>query len=386
VGTAVSIGRWFGVPVRVHPGWILVTILIVISLSPWLSSPDAAGLSTAAGVIVALAVSALLFVSALGHELAHAVTARRLGVDVPEIRLTVFGGTTFTTPDPSTPRIEGLIALAGPLFSIVLGLVIVGLSLLLPADSQGVVHAFRWVGVLAGLGNLLLAALSLAPAYPMDGGVLTRAILWGVTRDQVKATRWTSLVGRLLAYGLMFGGFLLAIGGTTSQVVAGLWLVIIGWFLSRSARGSYNRARLEQLVDGMSIADALDRNPAVVGPNLTLDTLIQQHERDGSVGLYPVTQDGDLLGAVELGKVARIPRRSWPTTRVGDVMRRVESLVTFTEPQPLMAAVASFEQTGADAFPVVAADDPTHLLGLVTRENTLRLMRSRAARLEAAPR
>jgi Zn-dependent protease/CBS domain-containing protein len=382
----MSIGRWFGVPVRVHPGWMVVTILIVISLTPWLSSQDAAGLSTAVGLIVALAVSALLFVSALGHELAHALTARRLGVDVPEIRLTVFGGTTFTAPDPSTPRIEGLIAFAGPLFSIVLGLANVGLSLLIPTDAQGPMLALRWAGVLAGLGNLLLAALSLVPAYPMDGGVVTRAILWAITGDQVKATRWTSFIGRLLAYGLMFGGFLLAIGGSTGQVVAGLWLVLIGWFLSRSARGSYNKARLEQLVDGMRIADALDRNPAVVGPNLTLDTLIQQHERDGSVDLYPVTQDGDLLGAVELGRVARIPRRNWATTRVGDVMRRVEQLVTFTEPQPLMAAVASFEQTGADAFTVVDPDDPTRLLGLVTRDNTLRLMRSRAARLDAATR
>jgi CBS domain-containing protein len=65
-------------------------------------------------------------------------------------------------------------------------------------------------------------------------------------------------------------------------------------------------------------------------------------------------------------------------------MRRAESMITFTEPQPLMAAVAGFEQTGVDAFPVVDPDDPRRLLGLVTRENTLRLMRSRARRLESA--
>jgi CBS domain-containing protein len=279
---------------------------------------------------------------------------------------------------------EASIALAGPVINALIGAIVLVPALLLPAEGELPARALRWTALLIGADNLLLAALSLVPAMPLDGGRVDRAFLWGVTRDQVRATRLTSYIGRLLAYALMFGGFVLAIGGSTDQILAGLWLVLIGWYLSRSARGSYNRVRLEQLVEGMSIGDALERNVAVVGPNLTLDTLIQQHERDGSVRVYPVTVDGDLVGTVDLGRVSRIPRRKWSTTRVTDVMRRAESMITFTEPQPLMAAVAGFEQTGADAFPVVDEADPTRLLGLVTRENTLRLMRSRARLLEGA--
>jgi Zn-dependent protease/CBS domain-containing protein len=379
----MSIGRWLGVEVRVHPGWLLVVALVVVSLAPWLSSQGALGLPSEAAVAVSLLVAAALFLSVLAHELAHALTARRMGVRVPEIWLTVLGGTTWTTSDPRSARVEGLIAASGPVVSAILGAVVLLPALLLPADGELWMRGLRWTILLIGAGNLLLAGLSLVPALPLDGGRAVRALLWGVLGDQVRATRYTSAIGRLIAYGLMFAGFIFAIGGSASQILAGLWLVLIGWYLSRSSRGSYNRVRLEQLVEGMSIGDALERNVAVVGPGLTLDTLIQQHEREGSVRVYPVTVDGGLVGTVDLGRVARIPRRKWPTTRVTDVMRRAESMITFTEPQPLMAAVAGFEQTGADAFPVVDPDDPRRLLGLVTRENTLRLMRSRARRLES---
>jgi CBS domain-containing protein len=225
--------------------------------------------------------------------------------------------------------------------------------------------------------NVLLAVFNLIPAFPMDGGRLVRAIAWKIGGDLVRATRVASLVGRTLAYGMIFGGFLLALEGL---VVGGLWLALIGWFLSRQARGSYNQVRLERLVGGMRIADALERDVAVVSPGLTLDTLVEQHELRGDTTLYPVTVDGQLVGAIDIDQVARVPRKDRASTRVIDVMRRSTQLVTFTEPQPLIEAVARFEQTGADAFAVVDGGDPQRLLGLVTRDGVIRLMRSRAAR------
>ena len=130
----------------------------------------------------------------------------------------------------------------------------------------------------------------------------------------------------------------------------------------------------------MRIADALERDVAVVSPGLTLDTLVEQHELRGDTTLYPVTVDGELVGAIDIEQVARVPSKDRASTRVIDVMRRGTQLVTFTEPQPLIDAVARFEQTGADAFAVVDGGDPQRLLGIVTRDGVIRLMRSRAAR------
>ena len=229
---------------------------------------------------------------------------------------------------------------------------------------------------LVGVVNGLLAVFNLIPAFPMDGGRLVRAIAWKVTGDLVRATRVASLVGRTLAYGLIFIGFLLALEG---MVMGGLWLALIGWFRSRQARGSYNQVRLERLVGDMRIGDALERDVAVVSPGLTLDTLVEQHALRGDTTLYPVTVDG-VVGAIDIEQVARVPSKDRASTRVVDVMLQGARLVTFTEPQPLIDAVARFEQTGADAFAVVDGGDPQHLLGLVTGDGVIRLMRSRAAR------
>jgi Zn-dependent protease len=382
----MTLGPILGFRVRVHLGWALLVLLIVATVAPWLSSPTAAaGLSVPEGVVVGLVVAALLFVSVLAHELAHAIVARRRGMRVVEISMGALAGSTSTDLEARNPATEALVAAAGPLLSGLIGAICLGIGLLIPQEQGGIaIGSVRWVLLITGVGNLLLAVVSLVPAFPMDGGRLVRAIAWAVIHDQVRATRVTSLLGRLIGYVAIFGGFLLAIGGSTTRVVAGLWVVVIGWFLTRAARASYNRVRLEQLTEGMKVSDALVRDVQVVGPNLTLDTLMQQYEQGGTVAVYPVTEDGGLVGAVELSRVAKVPRGKLATTRVTDVMRRAETMITFNEPDPLMAAVERFEQTGADAFPVVDGEDPRRLLGLVTRDSVLRLMRSRAARLQGA--
>jgi Zn-dependent protease len=382
----MTIGRVLDLEIRVHPSWALILVLVVISVVPWLTGAGPAQLSTPAALVVSGALAAALFASVVAHELAHALVARRRGERITELTLIVLGGTSAATTATGSraPLTEGLVAVAGPLLSIALGSLLLGLAWLMPGDGGEWQRALDWTLLLLGLANLLLAALHLIPSFPMDGGRLVRAVAWGLTGDLVRATRVASVVGRGFAYLLVFAGFLIAIGGTSTQILAGLWLVLIGWSLNRAARSSYNQVRLEQLVEGMRVSDALQRDVAVVGPGLTLDTLVEQHKLNRNVGMYPVTVDGDLVGAVDLGQVSRVPRRKWPTTRVIDVMRRADRLITFTEPEPLMAAVARFEQTGADAFPVVDPDDPRRLLGLVTRDDVIRLMRSRAARRSEA--
>lgn len=371
-----------GVRIRVHPSWLLIFLLLVASLLSWVEGPGPERLSFWPGLVVAGAVAALFLVSVLVHELAHALVARRRGVPVDEIRLLMFDGPAGSGKEPTSALSEALIAGAGPIASGLVGAVCLAAAWALPAHGPEGIRMAWWLAWCLGVGNLMLAGLNLIPGFPMDGGRILRAVAWGITGDLVRATRVASLVGRGCGYVAIFAGFLLALRGS---IVVGLWLVLIGWFLGRAARGSYNHVRLEQLVDGLRVADAVLRDVAVVGPNLTLDTLVEQHRLHAATRVYPVTQDGDLVGAIDIRQVDRVPRRAWTTTRVTDVMRRGAQLVTFTEPQPLMDAVTSFEQSGADAFPVVDPENAQRLLGMVTREAVIRLMRSRAARRAGAP-
>jgi Zn-dependent protease/CBS domain-containing protein len=374
----VSLGSPFGIRIRVHPSWLVIFVLVVASLATWLEGPGPRGLTFVPSLLVAIVVAIVFFASVVAHELAHALVARRFGIEVREIGLFLFGGAAAMAEEPRTARSEALIAGAGPVVSGVVGLVFVAAALALDGWSGEGARVAYWMAYWLGVSNLLLAGFNLIPGFPMDGGRILRAIAWGVLGDYVRGTRVATWLGRVVGWALVFLGFLMAIEG---NVLGGLWLVLIGWFLGRAAQGAYNQVRLEQLVQGLRVADAMDRDPPVVAPTLTLDTLMGQDELQDAPGLYPVVRDGALVGSIDVARMGRVPEREWPTTRVADVMATGDRLTTLTESRPLMDAVSLLEATGAEGYPVVDEADATRLVGTVTRAGVLRVMRSRAARL-----
>ena len=371
----VPIGRLFGVRVRVHPSWFIVFALVVVSLAT-VGVPGERELTDSLRWSLAIIVAAFFFLSVLIHELAHALVARRRGVRVDEITLFIFGGPPAVEREAPDARSEAFIAAAGPVVSIAIALVALGIWAVLGAAAGDVALLVRGVAWWAGMSNLLLSAFNLIPGYPMDGGRLLRAVLWGVTGDFMRATRLAALTGRVFAYGLIAAGVAWAVGG---EIIPGIWLALIGWFLNQAAEGSYRRVEFGRLVDGIHVRDVMERDVAVVGPNLTLDTLVQQHVMAGKASLYPVTVDGELVGTVDMSQISRVARGEWPTTRVTEIMTRGDDVSTITSPETGMDAMTRFEETGAPAIPVVAEDDRRRLLGLVTRDGLIRALRRRAA-------
>jgi Zn-dependent protease/predicted transcriptional regulator len=369
------VARIFGVRIHVHASWFIIFALVVAYLLN-VGSPDRGndlpdGLNLVRAVIVAL----VFFGSVLGHELAHALVARRYGLTVSDITLFIFGGAANLEQESPNARTEALIAGAGPVSSLVFSAGFFALAAVLreaPGELAGIVGgAAAWLARI----NLLLALFNLIPGFPMDGGRLLRAAVWGVTRDFVRATRIATLIGRGLAYVIIALGFVIAING---QLVDGLWLAFIGWFLNQAAEASYRRVAVEKLVEGVRVGDVMERDISVVNPNLTLDTLVDQHLLGGHSSLYPVTQDGLLVGTIDLGQIRRTPRADWTTTRVTDVMTRGEGLQTITEPEPLWEAITRFDQGGAPAIPVVDPETRRQLLGLLTRDSVFRALRARS--------
>ena len=374
-GGSLSIGRVLGVEIRLHPSWFVIFALVTISLATLGSPAGERQLPDAMRWLLAVVVSVLFFASVVVHELAHALVGRRLGILVKEITLFIFGGAAALEQDTPNARTEALVAAAGPIASLVTGGAFLAVWGLTRGNELDVVRLIGAAAFWLGTMNLLLAVFNLVPGFPMDGGRLLRSIIWGVTHDFVRATRIATLVGRAFAYLMMAAGFMRAISG---EVIEGLWLAFIGWFLNQAAEASYKRVAVEKLVEGIQVRDVMDRAVPAVGPNLTLDTLVDQHLLGGQASLYPVTHDGDLVGTIDIAQVSRVPRSEWPVTRVTDVMTRGKGLVTLTEPDPLWQAVTRFEETGTPAIPVVDGETGRRLLGLVTRDGVFRALRARA--------
>ncbi len=369
------VGSLFGVRIYVHPSWLFVFAFGVLAIGSSGVFVTSQPLSDIDAFLLAPVAIALYFVCVLAHELSHALVARARGVNVDEITLFVFGGAARLDQEAPSAGSEFLITIAGPITSAVLGAAIFSAGFLFVNDSSDLAAEVA-TEMLFGLGltNLALAAFHMVPAFPMDGGRLLRSVLWLFGGDFLKATRRATKIGRALAFFLMGVGFAVAVG---YDPIIGLWAVLVGWFLYRAAEGSYRRVELEQLVEGVVVRDVMDRDVAVVSPNLTLDTFVDQHELEGGAGLYPVTMNGGLVGTIDIDQVHRVPKASWPRTRITDVMSRIDSTFTLTEPQPAMDAVGRFQSTRVPAIAVVDVADRRRLLGLVTREGLVRALRLR---------
>lgn len=364
-----------GVRLRIHPSWLLIFALISISVAA-MGLPETYARFDPLRWLLGLSVACLFFMSVVFHELAHALVARRRGVQLDEVNVLVLGGTATLDQEAPDARSEAIITLAGPLASLVLALAFLlgwlatnglagSLGLLLSA-------ACGWLV----LSNLLLGGFNLLPGFPMDGGRLLRALFWARTGDFLRATRLASLVGRGLAYAMIGLGLAVLFVG---EPIAGVWLALIGWFLNRATEAAYRRVELSTLVANMAVRDVMEREVAVIGPNLTLDTLVEQHQMSTRPSFYPVTLDGELVGTLDLRQVRRVPRGNWAATRVTEIMSRGERMHTVTEPISVMDVLLRLEQSGWTALPVVAEHEPRRLLGLVTREGLSRAIRQRAA-------
>jgi Zn-dependent protease len=369
MGPGWRIGRLAGVELSIHPSWLVIAFLITYSLAVAQFPRQFPGWSGAQYWVVAGATAVLFFASVLAHELSHAVVARRFGLTVAGITLFIFGGATTLDGDSRTPREEALVALAGPATSIGIGLALLGIDLVVTQPQIGAL--IGWLGFI----NITLGVFNLIPGFPMDGGRVLRAILWRVRGDRLVATRNAAMVGRGFAYLLVAGGVFLALqpGGLFS----GLWLALIGWFLSNAAEATAAQAGVESSLRGIRVRDAMDPTPPAVSPNETVAELVQDRMLRGEDRSYLVQHsDGGLAGIVTLSDVRRVPRETWPDARVTDVMTRFADLVTIRPDAPLVDALRSLQEKEVGQLPVID-DDARMPVGLVTRRGILRLLEAR---------
>ena len=337
-----SIGRWFGFPIRIDYSWFLIAALVVWTFS-WREFPRVLPYHEQSTYLaMGMAAASLFFLSILLHELGHAVVARARGITVESITLFIFGGIAQAREEARHPFDEFLITAAGPLTSFLLA---------------GVFHATRLgaevvsapapvvtvLGFLALL-NFVLAVFNMIPGFPLDGGRIFRSIVWAATGNIVRATRWATWGGRI------FGGALIALGLVSLSrgiLVGGVWSILIGWFVVNTASSSFRHFELRQLLGRIPVSSVMASNPRCIDARLSIDDAITNHFICNRQMAYPVELGGELVGTIDIAKVANTPHDLRGATRVIDVMEPICQLTSARPDETLADVMNRMESKGS---------------------------------------
>jgi len=366
---SIGIGRIFGVRIGLHPSWFVIALLVTYSMAAGELPRDYPGWDGALYWVVGAAISLLFFASVLGHELSHALVARRLGLVVRDITLFIFGGAAAMEGDAKRPRDEALIAAAGPLASLAIGAILWGIDVAI--GQQQVAAIIGWLGFI----NITLGLFNLIPGFPMDGGRILRAILWRIRGDRLAATRSAAAVGRGFGYLLIAAGVFLLFGG--DQPFAGVWLALIGWFLSNAAEAAVAQTSVEHSLRGIKVREVMEADPPSISPNETVNDLVNDRLIRGEHRSFLVRHDdGGLAGIVTLSDVRRMPRENWEAGRVTDIMTRYADLATIGPDSEVEDALKLLQEREVNQLPVVS-DEGRTVVGLLTRAGILRLIEAR---------
>jgi Zn-dependent protease/CBS domain-containing protein len=393
----IRIARIFGVDIELDPSLFLIIGLIALSLASgplphW--HPEWGQAFTWAMAILA----ALLFLSSLLlHELSHAVVAKAHGIRVRRITLFLFGGAAQIEDSPSSPRVEFLMAVVGPLTSLVLGIASFAIAFglepeLLDIDRRDPAQVMAAVGPVAtlllwlGPINFALALFNLVPGFPLDGGRIFRSLLWWITGDLRRATRWASAGGRAFAWLLMAAGVVLLLGGRVpvfgGGLFQGIWLILIGWFLYGAAVRSYEQLLLEQSLAGVHVADVMTTRVTTIHPELTVHELVRDFITQSDQRSFPVLSDGQLVGLVTFDAVREVPSAAWTATRVAEIMLDPSEMHSVSPAADITAVLRQFSNDDADELPVVTDGG---LVGWIRRKDIMTWLTLRTPELSTAP-
>lgn len=377
------IGRLAGVDIALDWSLLIVFALVTSGLALGVFPAWHPQWGAVTHWLTALAAAALLVVSVLVHELSHALVGVALGVRVKRITLFVFGGVAQLEHEPRRWKDEFWMAIVGPLTSLVIGAActFIGAAMALaggaaPEDPAATLAAagpaatvILWLGPV----NIVLALFNLVPGFPLDGGRVLRALLWGATGNVVRATRWAAGLGRafgllLIAMGVgMAFGLWVPVFGT--GVLPGMWLALIGWFLHNAALLSYRQLLAQRALEGVPVSQLMRADVDSVTPDTSVTALIDEHLLASDQRSFPVLDGGRLVGLVGLPDVQRVPVAERALRRVGEIMKPASELLV-AEPAQDAADVAGAIAGRGTATPLpvpVVSDGRLH--GLLRLED-----------------
>ena len=366
---SLKIGKLFGIEIGVHYTWLFAVILFGFTFAE--SFLSMFNWTTAQGWITGFLCTILLFISVLAHELAHSLVAKNRGLPVSSINLFIFGGVSNLTEEPKSAGTEFSMAIVGPLTSLILGVAcwviwffMVNtwkLPLLQTLPFKNVSIGAALLGVLAYM-NVTLAVFNLLPGFPLDGGRVFRSIVWGATKNLVKATNIASTVGKLFGWAFIAAGaYLLFFQG---NLIGGIWIAIIGIFLSSAAESSRQEITIRQHLQGVTVSQLMESNADTVNVNMPISTLVHDIFMGKNRRSMPVTDGDKLVGMVTMSDVRHVSQDMWQMTPVSQIMSK-NKIHTVKPEDGLIDALRMITQFDLNQLPVV--DQAGKVVGVINR-------------------
>jgi Zn-dependent protease/CBS domain-containing protein len=373
MGDDLKLGRVAGFPLSMNWSVLVIAWLLTWSLATGSFPDEAPGHPDGTYWMVGLAAALVFFGSLLAHELAHAIVARRHGVEVKGLTLWLFGGVASLGSEPHTPRADFRIAVAGPATSLALaaGFGLVAGTFKVLGVAHIVVVAAGW---LSGI-NLMLGVFNLIPGAPLDGGRLLRAYLWHHHGDRVRAAVTAARAGAVVAYGLIGFGLLEFLAGAS---VGGLWLVFIGWFVLSAARAEEARVLTRDALGELRVADVMSPHPDVAPGWITVGEFIERYLLGRRHSAYPVEgSDGRIAGLVTLAQLRRVPPGQRDTTRLVDIAIAIPDVAIAA---PRDSVVSLLDRLTPEAGGRALVFDHGELVGILTPIDVARAAELRGLR------
>jgi Zn-dependent protease/predicted transcriptional regulator len=379
-----NLGKIFGIQVRLHYTWFVIFFLVTFSLvnpnwSQWSSW------------VIGIIASLLLFASVLAHELAHSLVGRANGIPVKSITLFIFGGVAQMGREATKASAELKMAAAGPACSLAIG-VLFGLIWFFIQNATGAtgnLFSLFWQSF-AGLAetpvaemakglawlaftNVSLAAFNLIPGFPLDGGRVLRSLMWRFSGDYKRSTQIATRLGQGVAYAFILGGILIMF--LLGDWLSGLWIVLIGWFLQGTASMSYRQAQWREALHGLTASELMTSDYIVVPPGISVSQLVQEHVIPKGRYIFLVIEGEKLKGILTMQNIKAVPQAKWDTTRVEQIMVPTSRLKVASPGQDALSVAEQMDASEINQMPVASEG---RVVGLVTRDNLLRFLRTRA--------
>jgi len=310
------VGRVAGIPIGIHPLWLVIVGLITWGLGSTYFPDADPGLSATAAYALGLVSALGLFAGILLHELAHAVVARRHGIEVEEIDLWLLGGVSRLEGEAQAPADELRFAAAGPaataVIVVVLAIVWIAIQGYLPAWGRALLYYALFI-------NVAILVFNLLPAFPLDGGRIARSLMWRHHGDRDRATAAAARLGRAFGWGIVVLGILAMFAG----FIDGLWFAMLGGFLIVAAGAEAQASIVAHALGDRTAADLMSA-PAVSLPGtLTVADAIELGFARYLFSAFPVTDsEGRAIGIVTQGDVRALPEPQRDTTALITIAHR----------------------------------------------------------------
>ncbi|QPM68543.1 site-2 protease family protein [Atribacter laminatus] len=362
-GKSLSIIKLFGFEIKIDPSWIIVLFLMIWSLSLGVFPQYYQGLSSITYWWMGIFGAVGLFVSIVIHELFHSLVARRFGLPIRGITLFMFGGVAEMTEEPANAKTEFYMALAGPVTSIILGLIFYSIYLILKrlGISMGITGVFGYLGII----NWALAGFNLIPAFPLDGGRILRSILWWRKKDLRWATRIASRMGEIFGFTLIFLGVFSIFRGS---FIGGIWLFLIGMFLQNASQVSMQRLMVSKALEGETVRRFMKTDLVTISEAVVLKDVVEDYIYRYNYKMFPVVRNSKLVGCLTTRDIKEIPKEEWNTQTAGEVSKSCSIDNTIHPDADATQALSLMNRTGNSRLMVVENDQ---LIGVITLKDLL---------------